>query len=166
LVSLRGRTIVQGVANEYCRQLAQYAEVQQQKYSTNVMIVDDEPDTVFTYKYILSDEGYNVEAFTDPQEALKRFVQFEASSYYQLVLLDIRMPRLNGLQLFNTIKAISPATKIMFVSALDIAEELTSMLPDIKYEDITKKPVEREYFISKINTMLNHRLLHFGSLGA
>jgi DNA-binding response OmpR family regulator len=94
------------------------------------------------------------------------FVQFEASSYYQLVLLDIRMPRLNGLQLFNTIKAISPATKIMFVSALDIAEELTSMLPDIKYEDIIKKPVEREYFISKINSVLNHRLLHFGSLGA
>jgi hypothetical protein len=58
LVSLRGRSIFQGVANEYCRQLAQYAEVQQQKYSTNVMIVDDEPDTVFTYKYILSAEGY------------------------------------------------------------------------------------------------------------
>src|SRR5918992_1381645 len=130
---------------------------QQQRYSTAIMIVDDEPDTLLTYEWFLSDEGYNVEAFTDPQEALKRFVQFEASSYYQLVLLDIRMPRLNGLQLFNTIKAISPATKIMFVSALDIAEELTSMLPDIKYEDIIKKPVEREYFISKINTMLNGR---------
>ncbi len=121
-----------------------------------IMIVDDEPDTLLTYEWFLSDEGYNVEAFTDPQEALKRFVQFEASSYYQLVLLDIRMPRLNGLQLFNTIKAISPATKIMFVSALDIAEELTSMLPDIKYEDIIKKPVEREYFISKINSILKN----------
>jgi two-component system, OmpR family, response regulator ChvI len=129
---------------------------QQQRYSTNIMIVDDEPDTLFTYEWFLSDEGYNVEAFTDPQEALKRFVQFEASSYYQLVLLDIRMPRLNGLQLFNTIKAISPATKIMFVSALDIAEELTSILPDFKYDDIIKKPVERDYFISKINTMLDN----------
>jgi CheY-like chemotaxis protein/class 3 adenylate cyclase len=129
---------------------------QQQRYSTAIMIVDDEPDTLLTYEWFLSDEGYNVEAFTDPQEALKRFVQFEASSYYQLVLLDIRMPRLNGLQLFNTIKAISPATKIMFVSALDIAEELTSILPDIKHEDIIKKPVEREYFISKINTMLDN----------
>ena len=136
--------------------LLQDGQQQQQRYSTAIMIVDDEPDTLLTYEWFLSDEGYNVEAFTDPQEALKRFVQFEASSYYQLVLLDIRMPRLNGLQLFNTIKAISPATKIMFVSALDIAEELTSMLPDIKYEDIIKKPVEREYFISKINTMLDN----------
>ena len=74
--------------------------------------------------------------------------------------------RLNGLQLFYRIKAISPATKIMFVSALDIAEELTSMLPDIKYEDIIKKPLKREYFISKINSVLNGRPLHFGSLGA
>jgi hypothetical protein len=40
----------------------------------------------------------------------------------------------------------------MFSSALDIAEELTSILPDIKYEDIIKKPLKREYFISKINS--------------
>jgi CheY-like chemotaxis protein/class 3 adenylate cyclase len=136
----------------------QKQQQQQQRYSTNIMIVDDEPDTLFTYEWFLSDEGYNVEAFTDPQEALKRFVQLETSSstYYQLVLLDIRMPRLNGLQLFYRIKAISPNTKIMFISALDIAEELTSILPDMKYDDIIKKPVEREYFISKINSMLNN----------
>ncbi len=118
--------------------------------------------------YILSAEGYNVEAFTDPQEALKHFVQLpDPSSYYKLVLLDIRMPRLNGLQLFYRIKAISPATKIMFVSALDIAEELTSILPDVKYDDIIKKPLKREYFVSKINSILkNSNGIHFESLRA
>jgi two-component system, OmpR family, response regulator ChvI len=134
----------------------QKRQEEQQRYSTNIMIVDDEPDTLFTYEWFLSDEGYNVEAFTDPQEALKRFVQLEASSYYQLVLLDIRMPRLNGLQLFNTIKAMSPNAKIMFCSALDVAEELTNILPDIKYNHIIKKPVEREYFVSKINSILKN----------
>src|ERR671918_606354 len=130
---------------------------QQQKYSANIMVVDDEPDTVFTYKHILSAEGYNVEAFTDPQEALKRFVQLpDPSSYYQLVLLDIRMPRLNGLQLFYRIKAISPKIKIMFSSALDVAEEVVSILPDMKYDDIIKKPVEMEYFMNKINSALNN----------
>jgi two-component system, OmpR family, response regulator ChvI len=131
---------------------------QQQRYSTNIMIVDDEPDILFTYEWFLSDEGYNVEAFTDPQEALKHFVKLSGafSSYYQLVLLDIRMPRLNGLQLFNTIKTLSPNTKIMFISALDVAEELTRILPDIKYADIIRKPVEREYFINKINLLLNN----------
>jgi CheY-like chemotaxis protein len=140
------------------KQQSQQLQRQQQKYSANIMIVDDEPDALFTYECFLSDEGYHVEGFTDPQEALKHFVQLSGafSSYYLLVLLDIRMPRLNGLQLFNTIRTLSPNTKIMFVSALDMAEELTSILPDMKYGDIIRKPVEREYFISKINSMLNN----------
>ena len=66
------------------------------------------------------------------------------------------MPRLNGLQLFNTIKAITPNTKIMFVSALDIAEEVISIFPDMKRNHIIKKPVDREHFIGKINSMLDN----------
>jgi two-component system, OmpR family, response regulator ChvI len=135
----------------------QLQQRQQQRYSTNIMVVDDEPDILFTYECFISDEGYNVQAFTDPQEALKHFVKLSgaSTSYYQLVVLDVRMPKLNGLQLFNTIKTLSPDTKIMFVSALDMAKELTSIFPDIKYGDIIRKPVEREYFINKINSALN-----------
>jgi two-component system, OmpR family, response regulator ChvI len=137
-------------------QLQNNQQKQQQRYSTNIMIVDDEPDILFTYESFLSAEGYTVEAFTDPQEALKHLVQLpNPSSYYKLVLLDIRMPRLNGLQLFNMIKTLSPDSKIMFCSALDIAEELVSILPDIKYDHIIKKPVDGEYFIAKINSMLD-----------
>src|SRR5215204_1939425 len=140
------------------KQQSQQLQRQQQKYSANIMVIDDEPDILFTYECFLTDEGYNVEAFADPQEALKHFVQLSGafSSYYHLVLLDIRMPRLNGLQLYNTIKTLSPNTKIIFVSALDMAEELTSILPNMKYSDIIRKPVEREYFIRKINSMLNN----------
>src|SRR6266540_7209866 len=88
-----------------CRILNRNSGTSRKKYSVNIMVVDDEPDALFTYECFLSAEGYNVEAFTDPQEALKHFVQLSASSsYYQLVLLDIGMPKLNGLQLFNTIK--------------------------------------------------------------
>ncbi|MFL6493446.1 MAG: response regulator, partial [Nitrososphaera sp.] len=147
-----------GAKQQSSQLLPQDSQQKQQRYSTNIMIVDDEPDTLFTYEWLISDEGYNVEAFTDPQEALKHFVKLSGafSSYYQLVLLDIRMPRLNGLQLFNTIKTLSPNTKIMFISALDMAEELTSILPDIKYSHIIRKPVERVYLINKINSMLNN----------
>jgi two-component system, OmpR family, response regulator ChvI len=152
------------LAKQQSKLQQQSQQKQQQKYSANIMVVDDEPDALFTYKFLLSAEGYNVEAFTDPQEALKHFVQLsDPSSYYQLVLLDVRMPGLNGLQLFYRIKAISPNMKIMFCSALDIAEELVSILPDIKYNDIIKKPVKREYLVSKINSVLNNSSLHFDS---
>src|SRR3712207_9421597 len=89
------------------------------------MVVDDEPDTLFTYESFLSDEGYNIKSFTDSLEALKHFVQLaDPSSHYKLALLDIRMPKLNGLQLFYKMKTLSPQIKIMFCSALEIAEEI------------------------------------------
>ena len=139
-------------------QRSQHQQSPPQKYSDNIMVVDDEPDTLFTYESFLSDEGYNVESFTDSVEALKHFVQLpDRSSHYKLALLDIRMPKLNGLQLFYKMKTLSPKIKIMFCSALEIAEELTSVLPDIEHNHIIKKPVEREYFINKIISALNEQ---------
>lgn len=121
------------------------------------MVVNEEPDALFTYECLLSVEGYNVEAFIDPQETVKHFVQLaEPSSHCQLVLLDTRMPKLNGLQLFYKVKTLSPNTKVMFCSAVDIAEELVSILHDVNYDYIIKKPVERKYFVSKINSALNN----------
>jgi two-component system, OmpR family, response regulator ChvI len=143
---------------EQSSQLLQSPQVQQssKKFSTNILLVDDEPDTLFTYESFLSDEGYNVKAFTDSLEALKHFVQIpDPSSYYNLAVLDIRMPKLNGLQLFHKMKTLSPKIKIMFCSALDIAEELIGILPDIQHEHIIRKPLEREYFINKIKSALN-----------
>jgi two-component system, OmpR family, response regulator ChvI len=136
-------------------QQSQQNQHEHKKHSANIMIVDDEPDTLFTYECFLSDDGHNVEAFTDSLEALKHFAQLpNPSSHYKLALLDIRMPRLNGLQLFYKIRTLSPQIKIMFCSALEMAEELTSILPDISYDFIIRKPVERESLVNKINSAL------------
>jgi len=147
------------IKQQQSSQLLQSAQEQQpQKYSANILVVDDEPDTLFTYESFLSDEGYNVESFSDPQEALKHFVHLpDPSSHYKLALLDIRMPKLNGLQLFHKMKALSPKIKIMFCSALDIAQEVASVLPDIEHEHFIRKPVEREHFINMINSALDKR---------
>jgi two-component system response regulator ChvI len=51
------------------------------------------------------------------------------------------MPGLNGLQLYYRLKAINPNVKVLFVSALDAAEEMVSILPGVKIEDIIQKPV-------------------------
>jgi two-component system, OmpR family, response regulator ChvI len=127
---------------------------QQQKYSANIMLVDDEPDTLFTYKTILVSEGYAVEAFTDPRRALEHFAEIDSSSYYNLVVMDIRMPGLNGLQLYYRLMALNKTIKVLFVSALDAIEELVSVLPSVNYNNILRKPVEKEYFINKIRSVL------------
>ena len=128
---------------------------QQIKHSpAKVMIVDDELDALLTYKVFLSDDGYNVDAFSDPQEALKSFAQANYYSYCDLVIMDIRMPGLNGLQLYYRIKAINPDVKILFVSALDAAEEMVSILPGINLGDIVRKPVERKQFLFKVKSAL------------
>ena len=125
----------------------------QKRCSHNVMLVDDEPDALLTYKKFLDTEGYYVEAFEDPEEALKCFAS-KSTPHYDLIVMDIRMPGLNGLQLYNRLKAINMSTKVLFVSALDVAEELISILPDVRYKDIIRKPVEQAHFVSTVRAAL------------
>jgi two-component system, OmpR family, response regulator ChvI len=126
---------------------------EQQNHPHNIMLIDDEPDMLLTYKTFLSAESYNVEEFTNPQSALQHFAQIN-SSYYDLVIMDIRMPGLNGLQLYYRLKAINPNVKILFLSALDASEEMVSILPDVKLDDVIRKPVEQEYFLKKVNAAI------------
>src|SRR5215831_19504125 len=127
----------------------QQQQVPEKRLSYNILIVEDEPDLIYTYKVILQEEGYNVDTFTDPYAALRRFAEIDPS-YYRLVLLDIRMPRLNGLQLYYRIRAINPNIKIIFVTALDAADELVSILPDVTLDLVIKKHADRALVVSTV----------------
>jgi CheY-like chemotaxis protein/predicted transcriptional regulator len=118
----------------------------------SIMIVDDEPDVLLTYESFLSNAGFNVSTFEEPYKALAEFTS--NSRLYDLIILDIRMENLNGLQLYQCMKAINPTSKHLFASALDAAKELTSVLPDIQSQDIIKKPVDRENFIKTVKIAL------------
>ena len=97
---------------------------QQGQKPLKILIVEDEIDILFTYKSFLINEGYFVDGYTNPYEALKAFLENNVgnSLYYDLVVLDIRMPEFNGLQIYQTFKAIDDNVKVLFVSALDAAE--------------------------------------------
>ncbi|MFL6432123.1 MAG: response regulator [Nitrososphaeraceae archaeon] len=134
----------------------QLSQQQENKSKNNILLIDDEPDIVFTYKSILNEEGYNVHAFTDPRQALRHFSQLDPL-YYKLILLDVRMPNANGFQLYYKFKAMNPNVKIIFVTALDVmGEELASMLPGFSAEhDLIKKPLNKDQYINKIKSVLS-----------
>jgi CheY-like chemotaxis protein len=122
--------------------------------ATTIMLVDDEEDIILTYKTYLASAGYNVDTFTDPREALMHFGRIDPNTY-DLVLMDIRMSGLNGIKLYYGLKAINPKIKILFVSALDAAEEMISILPGIGFDDIIRKPVDIEQFLFKVKQLLS-----------
>jgi CheY-like chemotaxis protein len=124
------------------------------KRTRTILLVDDEEDILYTFKTGLMSQGFNVEAFADSLEALAHFATV-APSHYDLAILDIRMPGLNGLQLYYRLKAINRNIKILFVSALDAVPELLSILPDVrKTEDIIKKPSTMDNFLNIVNAAL------------
>jgi CheY-like chemotaxis protein len=129
--------------------------IQRKSSLTNILLVDDEEDVLYTFKNSLALEDYNVEAFVDPMAALAHFAKVNPS-YYNLVILDIRMSGLNGLQLYYRLKAINRNIKILFISALDAVPELISILPDVKTTDhIIKKPVALNDFVNVVKRALS-----------
>lgn len=119
-----------------------------------IIVVDDEQDILFTYRNFLNGYDYQITSFLDPYLALN-YIRDNPSFDNLLVILDIRMKNLNGLQLYQQIKAMDPTIKILFVTALDIIEEILAIVPGLSKEQIMRKPVDKEEFTNTVNKLLN-----------
>ena len=119
-----------------------------------IILVDDEQDILFTYKAFLQDYNYEVTSFTDPSIALN-YIRDHSDFNDLLVILDIRMKNLNGFQLHQQIKAIDPTIKVLFITALDILDELLSIVPGVSKEQIMRKPVDKKIFTNTIKKLIN-----------
>jgi class 3 adenylate cyclase/ActR/RegA family two-component response regulator len=123
-------------------------------HNKRIILVDDEEDVLFTYKTFLEEEhDYDVTAFTDPSFAMN-YIRNISNFKDLLVILDIRMKNLNGFQLHQQIKAIDPTIKVLFITALDILDEFSTIIPGISKEYIMKKPVDRKIFTTTIQKIL------------
>ena len=96
-----------------------------------VLLVDDEPDVVYLVKRGLERDGFEVDGYTDPVLALQNF----KSGVYRLLLLDIKMPKIDGIELFDRIYKEDDNVKVCFFSASD---SLTSDLKD-RFHNSTDK---------------------------
>ena len=124
------------------------------KNNKRVILVDDEQDILFTYRAFLKDYNYEITSFTDPLKALN-YIRNNNNFNDLLVILDIRMKNLNGFQLHQQIKSIDPTIKILFVTALDILDELLSIVPGIAKDQIMRKPVDKKIFTNTVKKLVN-----------
>lgn len=121
-----------------------------------IMLIDDEPDVALTYKSFLTSEGYSVDAFREPEKAVEHFISVRPM-HYDLVITDIRMREMNGLRLYQCLKNIDPSVKVIFVTALDAADELVSVITPGPIQ-VLKKPVDKQIFSRSVKAALQATL--------
>jgi two-component system catabolic regulation response regulator CreB/two-component system response regulator ChvI len=116
-----------------------------------VLLVDDEPDLNLTIKIILEENGFKVDSFTDPLLALENF-RGEAGSH-DLVILDIKMPNMNGFELYRQIKKINDKAKVCFLTAgeMDYEQFRKELFPALDNNCYIQKPIETEVLIRRLN---------------
>ncbi len=118
-----------------------------------ILIVDDELDITATLKITLEDYGFEVHSFNDPILALENF----RKRLYSLLILDIKMPKMNGFELYTKIKKIDDKVKVCFLTALTELQEYEPFRKEAFPEEgkryFIQKPVKNEEIARMANTI-------------
>jgi DNA-binding response OmpR family regulator len=116
-----------------------------------VAIVDDEPDITAVLKMGLEQHGFSVDTFNDPQDALARF----GPDVYDLMIIDIRMPKINGFDLYRELKKRDGKVRVCFLTAFEIYyEEFSKIFPNIDVRAFVRKPVRIANLVEQINSTI------------
>ena len=118
-----------------------------------ILVVDDDPDITTTFHFALEDTGlFEVETYNDSVEALSNF----KPHLYDLILLDIKMPKMSGFELCDKIKKLDSNVKVCFISAFDpYSEELKEQFLSSKIECFIPKPIRSEELVKRIEVELS-----------
>ena len=84
--------------------------------SNRILLVDDEQDITLAFTNGLKQSGFEVDAFNDPEEALSNF----KPDYYGLLLLDVRMSKIDGFELSKRLREKDKNVKVCFITAYEI----------------------------------------------
>jgi two-component system, OmpR family, response regulator ChvI len=102
-----------------------------------LFLVDDEPDITKAVKLGLEMKGFQVDAYNDPLEALQNF----KPGMYDLALLDIRMPKLNGFELYRELLKVDDRIKVRFFTAFEeYRTEFKKAFPELDQSRFIRKP--------------------------
>lgn len=123
---------------------------------TKILIIDDEPDITYTIKNILEDNGFVADTFNDPILALNNY----KVNFYDLVILDIKMPKINGFELYIKIREQDPKAKICFLTAIttfneDFRKTRLVLGKTINEDYFIQKPIKIQALVNKLRSIMN-----------
>jgi DNA-binding response OmpR family regulator len=121
-----------------------------------ILLVDNEADITYALENTLDNYGFSIDSFNDSMLALNSY----KSNFYDLVILDIKMPKMDGFELYNKIKEKDPKVKICFLTASELFYEefrkTRYMLGEkLGEEYFIQKPIKIDDLIQKMNALMN-----------
>lgn len=117
-----------------------------------IIVVDDEPDIATLLKKALETKGFVVYVFTDPRQAIDHF----KANYYAMLITDIRMPGMNGFELYRQVKKIDEKINVAFMTAFEIYEsEFRKVLPNIDARLFFRKPVRMQELVTRVKEAID-----------
>ncbi len=121
-----------------------------------ILLVDDEPDVTYTIQKIVEDNGFKADSFNDPILAL----DYYKVDFYDLVILDIKMPKMDGFELYTKIREKDPKVKICFLTVIATFNEefrkiRLALGKTINEDYFIQKPVEMEDLLKKLTSIMN-----------
>ncbi len=119
-----------------------------------VMLVEDEDDIVMLFEMILgSDAGLKIDSFTEPFAALNNFI----SGLYDLIMIDVSMPKMNGFELYHRIRKLDDKVKVCFLTAGEMYDEeiRKETFPELDTNCFIRKPIANQDLIQRVKDILN-----------
>jgi CheY-like chemotaxis protein len=143
---------------EHTKQHSQNQKVQEeqglhdQKKNKRILVVDDEPDLCMVYQIVLEDAGFECISYTDSVNAHQDF----RPNYYDLILLDIKMPVLNGFELCKKIIELDKSVHVVFITASEeYYEKFRSQhFPELGKINYIQKPIGNEELVQIVNMII------------
>jgi DNA-binding response OmpR family regulator len=103
-----------------------------------ILVVDDEPDITASLKIGLERHGFQVDTYNNPKRSLEEF----KPGRYDMIFLDIRMPQMNGFELYRELRKRDENVPIAFLTAFDVYQsEFRKLFPDMKVDRFLRKPI-------------------------
>jgi DNA-binding response OmpR family regulator len=123
--------------------------------NNRILLVDDESDVTTVLTFALEDYGFEVESYNNPLVALANF----KPNYYNLAILDIKMPEMNGFELLHKIRKEDENLRICFLTALtelkDHMSDINELGPAFVKDRVIRKPISNKDLLNDINRIIS-----------